>query len=144
MGETVQRLLPATDDRDTAGFWEAARRGELVVRRCTSCDAVLHMPRAYCHHCGSWETAWRPVPGTGTLYSWTVVAHQVHPSFPVPFTVVLVDVDDAPGARMAGYLPGEPALTEGQPMTVWFEDVGDDVVLPQWRPAPTGAEGNTT
>jgi hypothetical protein len=42
----VAGLLPVVDDRDTGGFFEAARRGVLAVRRCSGCDAVLHMPRA--------------------------------------------------------------------------------------------------
>lgn len=129
------RLLPVGDDLDTGGFFEAARRGELVIRRCNGCDAVLHMPRAYCHTCGSWEGRWAPVAGTATVYSWTVVEHQVHPAYPVPYTVVLVQLDDVPAARLVGYLPGRPELTPGMPMRVWFETVADGVVLPQWAPA---------
>src|SRR5262249_316724 len=71
--------------------------------------------------------------GRGHLYSWTTAEHQVHPGFPVPYTVVLVQLDDVP-ARFIGYLPGEPELREGQPMEVWFESLEDGVVLPQWRP----------
>ena len=59
--------------------------------------------------------------GRGRLYSWTTVEHQVHPAYPVPYTIVLVELDDEPGVRLIGYLPGAPELTEGQPMQVWFE-----------------------
>jgi uncharacterized OB-fold protein len=127
-------LLPVTDDRDTGGFFEAARRGELVVRACSSCGTVLHVPRAYCRACGSWDGEWRPVAGTGTLHTWTVVDHQVHPGYPVPYTVVLVDLDDAP-VRLVGHLPGSPDLRDGMAMRVRFDEVGDGVVLPQWEPA---------
>ena len=82
---------------------------------CNGCDAVLHVPVAYCHRCGSWDTRWQVVAGTGSLYSWTVVAHQVHPAYPVPYTVVLVELDDHPEARLVGQLPGRPALEAGQP-----------------------------
>ena len=61
------RLLPVDDDLDTGGFFEAARRGELAVRRCNGCDAVLHVPRMYCRHCGSWNGRWQPVDGAATL-----------------------------------------------------------------------------
>jgi uncharacterized protein len=128
------RLLPVVDDVDTGGFFEAAQRGELVVRRCEGCGAVLHLPRAYCHACGSWDGRWAPVAGTGTLHSWTVVEHQVHPAYPAPYTVVLVQLDDV-AARLVGWLPGRPELAPGQPMRVWFETVDDGVVLPQWAPA---------
>jgi len=128
------RLVPVDDDVDTGGFFAAARRGELVVRRCDGCDAVLHLPRAYCHACGSWEGRWQPVAGTGTVHSWTVVEHQVHPAYPVPYTVVLVQLD-AVAARFVGHLPGRVDLRAGQPMRVWFEHLDDGVVLPQWAPA---------
>ncbi|MET0578071.1 MAG: OB-fold domain-containing protein, partial [Ilumatobacteraceae bacterium] len=114
-------LLPVDDDHDTGGFFEAARRGELVVRACSSCGTLLHLPRAFCHRCGSWDGEWRPVAGTGTLHTWTVVDHQVHPAYPVPYTIVLVDLDDAPGVRLLGHLPGSPDLQAGMPMRVRFD-----------------------
>ena len=132
--EALPRVLPAEDDRDTAGFWAAARREELVVRVCDGCGAVLHMPRAYCHHCGSWEGSWKPVSGRARLHSWTTVTHQVHPSFPVPYTVLLVQLEEEPSVRYIGNIPGTPELHEGQELDVWFEELEDGVKIPQWRP----------
>ena len=134
MSDIAPRPLPVDDDIDTGGFFEAARRGELVVRACDGCGAVLHMPRAYCRTCGSWSGRWQPVAGRGRVHSWTVVEHQVHPAFPVPYTIVLVQLDDVP-ARLVGYLSGSPELVEGQPMEVWFETLDDGVVVPQWKVA---------
>ena len=134
MTTTYPRTLPVTDDLDTGGFWEAAKRNELVVRVCTKCDAVLHAPRAYCGDCGSWEGQWRKVSGRGTVYSWTIVEHQTHPGFDAPFTLVLVALDDA-SARLVGYLPGRADLEAGQAMKVRFETLADGSVLPQWEPA---------
>lgn len=133
---TPARPLPVTDDRDTGGFWAAAAEDRLVVRVCASCGAVLHLPRAYCHHCGTWSEDWRQVSGRGRLYSWTTVEHQVHPAFPVPYTIVLVELEDRPGTRLAGYIEGAPDLLPDQPMEVWFERLDGGVSLPQWRPAP--------
>jgi uncharacterized OB-fold protein len=127
-----ERLVPVTDDADTAGFFQAAARGELVIRMCAACGLPLHLPRAYCHACGSWEGTWKPVAGTGTLYSWTVVEHQVHPAYPVPYTIVLVELDEIPGVRLVGSIPGAPALAEGQAMRVVFEELSGGVVLPNW------------
>jgi len=129
------QLVPVDDDRDTAGFFDAARRGELAIRRCDGCDAVLHMPRAYCHSCGGWEGRWEPVSPRGTVYSWTVAEHQVHPLYPVPYTIVLVELDDLPGVRLVGRLDGAPDLVIGQPVEAWFETLTDGTVLPQWRVA---------
>lgn len=128
------RPVPVTDDLDTAGFFEAAAAHQLVVRACRTCQSVLHAPGAYCGACGGWDTEWRPVAGTGTLYSWTVVEHQTHPAYPVPFTLVLVALDDAP-VRLVGHLPGRPELEPGQRMRVRFDHRPDGTVVPDWEQA---------
>jgi uncharacterized OB-fold protein len=128
------RLLPVVDDIDTGPFFDAAKRHELVVQLCNHCDAVLHLPRAYCQECGSWDTRWQATNGRGRLYSWTIVEHQVLAAHPVPHTIVLVELEEYPAARYVGNIPGNPELQAGQLMQVWFEHVTDDVVIPQWEP----------
>ncbi|GAA1651542.1 Zn-ribbon domain-containing OB-fold protein [Georgenia ruanii] len=129
---TDPRPVPALD-LETRGFFEAAAEGRLAVRACTECGFVLHMPRTYCHRCGSWESEWRTVAGVGILYSWCVVEHQVHPAFPAPYTLVMVDLSDAPGTRLVGYLPGRPALAAGQEMRARFEILDEKVGVPRWE-----------
>lgn len=90
--------LPVVDDVDTGGHWEALACHELAIRACATCGQVLHVPKAYCHACGGWSTEWRVVAPRGTLYSWTTVFRQIHPAFPAPYTIVLVEVTDLPGA----------------------------------------------
>jgi uncharacterized OB-fold protein len=134
-GVTTELPVPVVDDADTAGFFAAALAGHVAVRHCRDCGVDIHAPRAHCSNCGGWNTAWRPLRGTGRLYSWTVVEHQLLPAFPVPYTIVLVEPDDAPGVRLVGHVPGRlenPA--PGQPMHATFDDVRDGVVVPQWRP----------
>ena len=129
--------LPVVDDPDTAGFFAAALAGHVAVRHCLDCATDLHAPRAHCAGCGGWNTAWRPLRGTGRLYSWTVVERQLLPAFPVPYTIVLVEPDDAPGVRLVGHVPGRlDDPTPGQAMHATFDDVRDGVVVPQWRPGP--------
>ena len=77
---------------------------------------------------------WKPAGTTGTLHSFTVADHQVHPAYPVPYTIVLVDLDDVPGVRLLGNLDGAPDLTIGMPMRVRFDQLADGVVLPNWEP----------
>jgi uncharacterized protein len=126
--------LPVTDDPDTAGFWEAAARGEVAVCTCASCGEVLHLPRSCCHRCRSFKVRWRAVRPWARLCTWAVAELQVHPAFPVPYTTVVVELDDAPQVRLAGHLPGRPTLRAGMVMRAHFEDVGEGVVLVQWRP----------
>jgi uncharacterized OB-fold protein len=136
--EAPLRLLPVVDDHDTGGFFEAAARGELALRRCSDCDAVLHVPRMYCRYCRSWNGRWQTISGNATLHSWTTVVHQVHPAYPTPYTLVLVDLDEAPGTHLVGQVPGAPELVAGMPMELWFEELpssgGPAVIVPNWRP----------
>jgi uncharacterized OB-fold protein len=128
--------LPVLNDPDTAGFWMAAQRGEVAVCACANCGQVLHLPRSHCHTCRSWIVEWKPVAPAARLVSWTVAEHQVHPAFPVPYTLVLVELDDAPEVRLAGYLEGRPALKAGLPMRAVFVTPADGVTLVNWTPDP--------
>ena len=131
----IDLLLPAIEDRETQGFFAAAAEGRLVYRACDDCQRGIHPPTEHCPHCGGWNTAWRQAQGTGRLHSWTVVTHQVHPAFPTPYTLVVVELDDTPDVRLMGKLDGAPELAEGQAMQVWFETLEPGVVLPQWKVA---------
>ncbi|WP_063129745.1 Zn-ribbon domain-containing OB-fold protein [Nocardia fusca] len=133
MTEQMNRPLPVTDDEETAGFWKAATGERLVVRSCNSCSLFLHLPKSYCHHCGSWDVGWREVGPTGSVYTWTVLMHSIHPSFPAPCTIVLVQLDEDPAIRFVGYLDGTPELASGTPVRVRFEHVEPGVTVPQWE-----------
>lgn len=126
---------PVLDDPDTAGHWAAARSGRLAVCRCVGCDQVLHPPRGMCFACHGTDVAWVPVAPRGRLVSWTVAEFEVHPAFPAPYTVVLVELEDAPGVRLVGHLPGRPPLKDGLPMRAEFATGSTDVPLVTWVPA---------
>lgn len=133
----MDRILPVDFDRDTSPFFQAAKEGRLVYHACNACDRASHPPTRFCDACGGSDSAWREASGQGTLYSWTTVTHQVHPAYPAPYTVVLVALNEAPNVRLVGTLPGAADLAAGQPMSVWFDPVGEGIVLPQWAPAGT-------
>jgi uncharacterized OB-fold protein len=131
------RPLPVVDDADTAGYWQAARDHRLVVRCCRACGRDLPVPRAVCRYCHSWQTAWRDLQPRGRLVSWTVVQQALLPGFTPPYTLVLVEIDGAPGVRSLGSVPGPgESFYPGMPMAATFEDIDDSVTLLQWRPAP--------
>ncbi|HEY2751595.1 Zn-ribbon domain-containing OB-fold protein [Phenylobacterium sp.] len=129
-------ILPFDQDRDTAGFFQAAAEGRLVYKACDDCGHALHPPTDHCPHCGGAHTTWRDARGTGRLHSWTTVMHQIHPDYPAPYTLVVVELDEAPEVRLMGRLDGEPLLVPEMAMQVWFEPLGEGgPVLPQWKPA---------
>jgi len=138
----AQPPLPVLDDADSAGFFEAAGRGELVIRRCVDCAHVVHLPAQACDACHSWRTDWRVVRPTGRIHSYSHVERQVHPAFPVPYTVVLVSLDEAPDARFVGWIDGVPDVSIGMAVEGRFEQVGDTALL-RWDPLPPGVSSHS-
>jgi hypothetical protein len=130
--------LPAITE-DTRPFWDACRAGRLVVQRCTACGTFRHPPSPVCWRCRGFAHEWAPVSGRGTVFSWAVVHRAFLPALAahVPYTVVVVALDDAPGVRLVSNLvDGEPAV--GTPVEVCFEAVSDAVTVPRFRVRRSG------
>lgn len=119
------------------GFFEGARAGELRLQRCDGCGTWRHPPKPACPACQSLRWTWTVTSGRGRIWSWTVVHQSAVPQFAerVPYDVVLVEPDDAPGVHIVGNLVDGPleGLRVGMPVEVAFEEAGDDVVLPVFR-----------
>jgi uncharacterized OB-fold protein len=130
------RPLPLPDD-DTRPFWEGCRRHELRMQRCADCGALRFTPRPLCPRCRSGDCEWVPVSGRGTVASRVVVHPPVLPAFAdrVPYVVVLVELAEDPTLRLVGnVLDAAPDEVEiGHPVEVAFEELTDEITLPQWR-----------
>src|SRR5207249_11789835 len=66
---------------DTQPFYEATRRGELRLQRCTECKTFRHYPRPTCPECLSRDYSWERASGRGTIYTWTIVRGPTLPAF---------------------------------------------------------------
>ena len=101
--------MPENDGLDKP-YWEATRRGELLVQRCKSCGTFQWGPEWICHKCLSFDLDWHKVSGKGRIYSWERPWHPVHPALKGhgPYIVVLVELPDAGNVRMLGNLLGDP------------------------------------
>lgn len=109
-------------DRDTASFWEAQNRHELKFQRCTSCSAVRYLVGPLCPQCHSFEHEWIASSGRGTIHSYTVVRHQTHPAFPVPYTVLLVEMEEGPRVIAQLRAPEDAPFEIGSPVHIEWED----------------------
>jgi uncharacterized OB-fold protein len=115
--------------------------GALTLQQCGGCAAVQHPPEEVCHVCGGMVFTSRVVRPTGTVYSYTVVHHSVHPALDgfVPYTVVLVALDDEPDVRVVGNLLDVPVdeVAIGMPVVATWEELASEdgtvVLLPQWQ-----------
>jgi hypothetical protein len=131
-------MLPALDARNRDWF----TAGRLALQACARCDALQFPPEDACRRCGSFELGTRPVAGTGRVESVAVVHHAVHPVLKarVPYAVVLVGLDDAPGVRLLGNVTNRPPseIAIGDRVRAVFEEVGDPesgerLRIPQWE-----------
>lgn len=132
--ETPQRPLP-WPDAETAPYWEAAKRRELVVQRCTACGTHRFYPRALCPACHAVSFDWVKTSGRGGVYSFTVVHRAPSASFAgkIPYALAIVALDEGPHllSEIVGTPPGEIAI--GMRLEVDFQEIGDGAVLPVFR-----------
>ena len=132
----VTRPLPVPDQW-TKPFWDAAKYGRLELQRGQDCGHFQHPPYPTCLNCMSINLKFEPVGGSGTIYAYTFMHHTGDKRFAsaVPYASIVVELDEAPGARMAGNLLGVPHTEAkvGRPVEVVFESLHDDITLPQFK-----------
>ena len=122
---------------ETQFYWDRAADEELWLPHCDSCDQVFWYPRAHCPHCWSSAVSWVRASGRGRLASY-VVNHTPHPGYAAggPYVIALVEL--AEGVRLMANLvevePDPARLPVGLPVEVVFEDRGEGLKVPQFRP----------
>ena len=128
--------LPIPDEASRP-FWEGCKRRELLMQRCASCQRFRFTPRPLCPHCRSADCEWVRVSGRGTIFSRIVCHPPLLPAFAerAPYAVVLVELDEDPRLRLVGNVLEAPPedVRIGQRVEVDFQDVSDEIALPQWR-----------
>jgi uncharacterized OB-fold protein len=125
--------------RESLPWWQAAARHRLLVQACGACGRRQLPPGPMCRRCRAFDPGWHEVPGTGVIYTYTVVHRALIPSLAarLPYVVVVVDLDEGDGARLVSNLVGEetarPAV--GMRVCVVWEDLGPGLAVPRFRPA---------
>jgi uncharacterized OB-fold protein len=127
-------------DESTQPFWDAAAEGRLVASRCTTCGTFLMPPQPRCFNDQNDSFTWVELPGTGTIYSFTVVRHPLaeHLQEAVPYVSAIIDLDgtQGAGARMiANVIDCDPETVEvGDQVRVTFDRLSDTLALPRFTP----------
>ena len=125
-------------DELTQPFWDAAAEGRLTAPQCTVCGTFVLPPQPFCFECQSQAFAWVDLPGTGTVYTYTVVRHPTHFAFTdrIPYAIALVELAEGPWliTGITGCPPDE--VRAGMPVRAVFRAVADGVTLPYFEPAP--------
>lgn len=125
-------------DFDAQEFWDGCNRGELLMQRCAACHTFRWLPRPMCPHCQSLEREWVKMSGRGTVYSWTIITHPVHPAAAakVPYNVAQVQLEEDPTLIMVTNLVGlkNEDIRVGLPVEVIFEELEPGVKLAKFKP----------
>lgn len=121
-------------------FWKGLVENRLRIQRCRHCRSWQWGPEYICSTCHSFELEWVDVEPKGTIYSWTRIWQATQPALAgaIPYLVVLVELDAAPGVRLIGNLlgPGVQPAPIGAAVEGVFEQHAAEQpahALLQWR-----------
>ncbi len=128
--------LPAPDP-ETEPFWDAARDGRLLIKRCADCGAAHFYPRPFCPACWSTAVDWEEASGQAALYTWSVVHENDLPPFGerVPYVAAVVDLAEGPRMMTNVVDCDADALTVGMALRVAYRELDESTTVPVFVPA---------
>ena len=138
MSETQDKPVPMTRvipppvvNVETQPFWDAAKEGRFLIKRCTPCGKAHWYPRAICPFCMSAETVWEESPGEGVIYTYSVM----HRSPSGPYAIGYVTLNEGPAVltNFVGVAPD--GLSIGMKVKVRFQDTEGGPPVPVFAPA---------
>jgi uncharacterized OB-fold protein len=129
----MTRVLPQPT-KVSQPFWDACRRGEFIIQKCTSCGSHLFYPVRMCPDCSSLELSWVPASGRGTIYSLSTLVQATDAEKNGPPTILAL-VALAEGPVMMSNIVGEGAEAAriGDSVAVEFTPVSDEISLPMFH-----------
>ncbi len=114
---------------ETAYFWDAAKQGKFLIKRCLACKEPHYFPRSICPFCFSDKTEWEESKGEGAIYSYSLMRK----SPTGPYAVGYVTLDEGP-SLLTNFVDCDLAtLKIGQRVKVVFKPT-DGAPLPFFTP----------
>lgn len=97
-------------DEDSAPFWEALRRHQVLLQKCSNCHEIRFPPMPGCPNCGSGDWEQVTASGRGRIYSWIVVHRPLGTiaEADLPCTLATVELDE--GCRVLGRFTGDAGV----------------------------------
>lgn len=128
------RTVPSPEpSAETQPFWDAANRGELLLKHCVDCGKFHYYPRTICPLCGSSNTQWHRAAGTGTIFSCSVLRRTAQ-----PYCLAYVEIDEGP-VILSNIVDVElDTVSIGQRVRVTFKSSASGQNVPMFTPASEG------
>ena len=110
-------------------FFDAAREGKLLLKRCTACKEFHYYPRSICPVCASGRTEWVATQGRGRIYSYSVMRRAAE-----PYAIAYVTLDE--GVTMLTNLVDcdFDRLKIGAPVRLVFKSAAGGEMIPMFTP----------
>lgn len=118
-------------------FWAAVKEHRVDLQRCDRCATYRFVPTEVCP-CGSRDSTWTPIAGTGEVYTYTVVHRAPTPAYQAdaPYVIAHVTMDEGP-RMISTIVDTDPAgVVIGMPVEIVFEDVTTEFTLYRFRRRP--------
>jgi uncharacterized OB-fold protein len=130
MAEAARKIPAPHPMPETQAYWDAAKDGRLLVRKCHACGEVHFYPRTICPLCMSDRTEWQESSGKGVIYSYSVMRRA-----PVPYAIAYVTL--AEGVTMMTNIVDcdFDKLSIGQDVKVVFKPSEGGQPVPMFTPA---------
>ncbi|MFW0786954.1 OB-fold domain-containing protein [Gordonia sp. CPCC 206044] len=131
------RPVPQPTPR-SAEFWASGADGTLRIATCGACGRRTHPQPPMCPHCRSRDVMMRPVSGRGVVVAVTVNEQQWLPSFPPPYIIAIVALEEDSSARLTTNIVGcdRTDVEIGTRVRVLFEQADDDIWIPLFELDP--------
>jgi len=125
----------------TQPFWDYTLKGKLAASKCKKCGTFLLPPQPRCFVCQNDKFDWVELPGTGTVYTYTVVRHPLRPGLDqvVPYAAGMIELDgtQGAGARIQANIINcdVEKVRIGDRVKVVFEKISDTYTAYRFEPA---------
>jgi uncharacterized protein len=123
----------------TQPFWEATANKQLLIQRCSDCQAWVWCPRPACVECGSEKLQWTAVSGRGKVFAFSVIREVVGRSLrgfekDIPYVAALIELEEGP--RFLSNVVDSPIekVHIGMEVQAVFEQAGPGIFLPKFKP----------
>ena len=118
---TTRRIPVPSQNLESKPFWDAAKEGKFLIKRCNACGEPHWYPRTMCPFCHSTDTAWMESKGEGAIYTFSVMRRNT----PVPYVISYVTLDEGP-AVLTNIIDADfDALRIGDRVKLKWSSTGD-------------------
>lgn len=127
-----RKLNDPTPNVGDAPFFEGAKEGKMLIKKCKDCGEVHYYPRGICPSCFSTNLEWVAIKGTGTIYTFSITRR----AGPIPYCIAYVTLEEGINVMTNIVDCGDlDDIKIGQKVKLTFKETGNGTKVPAFMPA---------